>query len=133
MSTQRITTLAVHRIRELDVSADEFAAPRVDVDGHIAKAFGIFVSEQEEEIEIRFDKDIAWRVEERTFHPDERKERQADGTLLYRVRSSAQWEIIPWVASFGPLAELIAPASWRELLRTNLDATLQRYGSGSPG
>ena len=33
---QRITTLAVHRIRELDVSNEEFAAPRVDVDAHVS-------------------------------------------------------------------------------------------------
>ncbi len=123
----RITTLAVHRIRDLEVTGKEFARPRVDVDSHVAKAFGIFVSDEEEDVEVHFDAEIAWRVEERTYHPTERKERLADGTLRYRVRSSAQWEIIPWVASFGPLAELVAPASWRELLRTSTQATLRRY------
>ena len=29
----------------------------------------------------------------------------------------------------GPLAELVAPVSWRELLRANLDATLRRYAT----
>ncbi len=125
----RITTLAVHRIRELAVTSREFARPRVDVDAHVAKAFGIFVSDEEVEVEVHFDAEIAWRVEERTYHPAERKDRLADGTLRYRVRSSAQWEIIPWVASFGPLAELVAPASWRELLRTNIEAMLRRYAT----
>lgn len=124
----RITTLAVQRIQDLDVATTEFARPRIDVDAHVAKAFGIFVSDQEEDVEVRFDAEIAWRIEERTYHPDEQKERLPDGTLRYRVRSSAQWEVIPWVASFGPLAELVAPASWRELLRANVDATLRRYG-----
>lgn len=126
-SHTRITTLAVHRIRDLEVTPNAFAPPRIDVDAHVAKAFGIFVSDQEEDVEIVFDKDIAWRVEERTYHPAERKERQPDGSLRYRVRSSAQWEIIPWVATFGPLAELVAPASWRDLLRKNADETLRRY------
>jgi len=122
-----ITTLAVHRIRELDVTADVFTVPKVDVDAHVAKAFGIFVSDQEEEVEIVFDAEIAWRVEERTFHPDERKERLSDGSLRYHVRTSAQWEIIPWVQSFGALAELVAPASWRTSLRANVEAMLARY------
>lgn len=126
-SHARITTLAVHRIRKLDVSTDEFAPPRVDVDAHIAKAFGIFVSDAEEDVEIVFDAEIAWKVEERTFHPAERKARLPDGALRYQVRSSAQWEIVPWVQSFGPLAEVIAPASWREALRTNVEAMLHRY------
>ena len=124
---QRITTLAVHRIRDLAVTSETFAAPRVDVDAHIAKAFGIFVSDQEEDVEIVFAAEIAWRIDERTHHPAEHKERLPDGRLRYRVRTSAQWEIVPWVQSFGPLAELVAPDDWREALRSNLEATLTRY------
>jgi len=124
---QRITTLAVQRIRSLDVSRDGFPAPRVDVDAHIRRAFGIFVSDAEEEVEILFDQEIAWRIEERTYHPDEHKARLPDGSLRYRIRSSAQWEIIPWVLSFGPLAELVKPTSWRETLRSGAAATLARY------
>lgn len=124
---QRVTTLAVHRIRDAEVTRTTFAPPRVDVDGHIAKAFGIFVSDQEEDVEILFDAEIAWRVEERTFHPDERKERRPDGVLRYSIRTSAQWEIIPWVQSFGAAAELVAPTSWRSLVRANAEAMLARY------
>ena len=129
---QRITTLAVHRIRDLEVTRDGFPAPRVDVDAHAQRAFGIFVSDAEEDVEILFDAEIAWRVEERIHHPAERTERLPDGRLRYRVRSSAQWEIIPWVQSFGPLAELVAPASWRASLRANAEAMLARYPDPGP-
>ena len=122
-----LTTLAVHRIRDMTVTADTFAAPKADVDEHISKAFGIFVSDQEEDVEIHFDAEIAWQVEERKQHPNESKERLDDGTLRYRIRTSAQWEIIPWVQSFGPLAELVAPNSWRDALRGNVEAMLRRY------
>jgi predicted DNA-binding transcriptional regulator YafY len=126
---QRITTLAVHRIQEAKVTRATFTPPRVDVDGHVAKAFGIFVSDQEEDVEILFDAEIAWRVEERTFHPDERKERRPDGVLRYSIRTSAQWEIIPWVQTFGALAELVAPVSWRSSVRTSAEEMLARYGT----
>ena len=125
---QRITTLAVHRIRALAVDGATFPAPRLDVDAHVRRAFGIFVSDEEEDVEVVFDEEIAWRVEERTYHPDERKDRLPDGRLRYRVRSSAQWEIIPWVMSYGRLAELMAPASWRASLRASVAATFARYG-----
>lgn len=127
---ERITTLAVHRIRELTIGAATFAPPAVDVDDHVHRAFGIFVSDGEEDVEIVFDADIAWRVEERTYHPDERKERLADGRLRYRVRSSAQWEIVPWVLGYGPLAELVAPATWRASIRASLAASAARYADG---
>jgi predicted DNA-binding transcriptional regulator YafY len=124
---QRITTLAVHRVKELAVTKEEFQPPRVDVDAQIRKAFGIFASDDEADVEIIFDADIAWRIEERTFHPDERKERRLDGALVYRLRSSAQWEIVPWVQTFGSHAELVKPASWRTALRESAEAVLARY------
>ena len=125
----RITTFAVQRIRGLEMTRDVFSAPKIDIDAHISKAFGIFVSDKEQDVEIRFSPDVAWRIEERTFHPDEQKARTDDGTLHYKLRSSAQWEIVPWVQSFGPNAELIAPASWRECLRQNLTAAAEKYAT----
>jgi predicted DNA-binding transcriptional regulator YafY len=125
---KEITTLAVHRIRKLDVTSETFALPKIDVDAHVAKAFGIFVSDQEQDVEIMFDAEIAWRIEERTHHPNESKVRLPDGKLRYRVRSGAQWEIVPWVQSYGALAELVSPQSWRESLRANAETMLQRHG-----
>ena len=122
------TTLAVHRLRELEVTDDVFTPPKLDVDALAAKAFGIFVSDKEEDVEVIFDPEIAWHVEERTFHPNEAKERLPDGRLRYRVRTSAQWEIVPWIQGYGALAELVAPKAWRESLRTNAEAMLQRHG-----
>lgn len=126
----RITTFAVHRIRDLQRTESVFDPPRgLDVDEYISKAFGIFVSDLEEEIEVLFDAEIAWRIEEQTFHPDEKKQRLPDGRLVYRVRSSAQWEIIPWVRSFGALAELVEPRIWRDVLHANLESAAARYRS----
>lgn len=127
----RISTLAVHRVQELEVTAETFKQPKLeeDVDDYMARAFRIFVNEDEHDVEVLFDKEIAWRVEERTFHPNETKERLADGRLRYRVRSSAQWEVIPWVQSFGPLAELVSPPGWRSALRANVEAMHAKYGT----
>ncbi len=124
---ERITTLAVHRIKDLAITSETFKPPAVDVDEHCSKAFGIFVSDREEDVEILFDAEVAWKLEERTIHPSERKERRSDGRLCYRIRSSAQWEIIPWVQTFGPFAEIVSPASWRESARKSAEAMSERY------
>ena len=113
---QVITTLAVQRIQDLEVTDEVFPPPKLDVDGHLRRAFGIFVSDGEEDVEILFEPDIAWRVAERCYHPDEKKTSLPDGRLRYQLRSSAQWEIVPWVLSFGPLATLVRPAPWRDAL-----------------
>lgn len=122
-----ITTFAVQRIEALDASEETFSPPRAKVGEHTEKAFGIFVSDEEENVEILFDADIGWKIEERTFHPAEHKERLEDGRLRYAIRSSAQWEIIPWVLSYGAKAELVAPLSWRQALREDLSELSARY------
>jgi predicted DNA-binding transcriptional regulator YafY len=129
---ERITTLVVHRIRALEVTADKFKAPKleVSVDDYTQRAFGIFVNDAEEDVEIIFDQQIAWRIKERRFHPAEHHEELADGALRYTVRSSAMWEILPWVMGFGPLAELRAPAAWRAQLCANVEAMRARYAGG---
>lgn len=123
-----ITTFAVHRIEDLESTGETFSPPRVDVAAHATRAFGIFISDDEEDVEILFDPQIAWRIEERIYHPDETKERLDDGRLRYCVRTSAQWEIIPWVQGFGPLAELVAPESWRQTLIESARGLLELYG-----
>jgi predicted DNA-binding transcriptional regulator YafY len=129
----RITNFAVHRIQEYEKTGAVFELPRgIDVDEFISKVFGIFVSDLEEEVEILFDAEVAWRIEAQTFHPEEKKHRLPDGRLVYRVRSSAQWEIIPWVRSFGALAELVAPRVWRDVLVANLEAAIARYRTSEP-
>ncbi|MEZ4364965.1 MAG: transcriptional regulator [Kofleriaceae bacterium] len=124
---ERITTLAVQRIRDLDVGKGEFTPPRVDVDAHTHKAFGIFVADREEDVEIHFAADVAWQLLERTFHPDEQKALRDDGVLVYKLRSSAQWEIVPWVQSYGAAARLVSPPAWRDLLARSLTAAAAQY------
>ena len=124
---ETISTLAIHRIEDLEATKETFKPGKQDVEGHARKAFGIFVSDDEEEVEIIFSEYIAWRIEERVFHPDEHKERLEDGRLKYTVKSSAQWEIIPWVQSFGALAELTKPASWREEIADTVKAMCKGY------
>ncbi len=130
--TTRVTTFAVHRIRELEKTSCVFEPVELDIEQYISRAFGIFVGDLEQEVEILFDPEIAWRIEEQTFHPEERKERRPDGKLVYRVRSSAQWEIIPWVRSFCALSELVEKSTWRDVLYADLEAAAARYRSNEP-
>tara|TARA_R110002096_G_scaffold44524_1_gene119670 strand:+ start:39444 stop:40451 length:1008 start_codon:yes stop_codon:yes gene_type:complete len=122
-----ITTFSVQRIQNIETEIETFPAPRVDVEEHTRKAFGVWVSDDEEDVEIIFSKEMAWRIEERTFHPDETKERLDDGRLRYSLRTSAQWEIIPWVLSFGANAELVGPAAWRGAVLNTLQDSATKY------
>ena len=54
-------------------------------------------------------------------------QRLPDGRLRYRIRTSAQWEIIPWVLSFGANAELVSPEAWRSTMKDTLSSLNSVY------
>lgn len=108
-----VTVLAVHRIQSIELTAKSFTPPRVDLDAIAHKAFGMFIGDEEKDVEVLFDAKIARMVEERIFHPDEIKERLPDGRLRFRLRTGARWEVVSWVLRFGGDAELVAPTEWR--------------------
>lgn len=124
-----VGSLAVHRIESLEPTRRGFQAPRVDVEKLLHGAFGIYTNPAEdEEVEILFDADLAWKVEERIYHPDEHKERLADGRLRYRLRTSARWEIVGWVLRFAGAAELVQPVAWRRQLKDAAARLTGRHG-----
>ena len=115
VTRRRLATFAVQRVQAWTTTGKVFPTPRRDVERALRRAFGVFTHEgAEEDVEIVFAPQFAWRIEERVYHPDERKERLPDGSLRYRIRSSAKWEIVPWVLGHGGAAELVKPVSWRE-------------------
>jgi len=112
-----LTTLAIHRIVSVTVSRERFGGRLPNVKAIAQRAFGIFEHPgEEQDVEVLFSEDFAWRIEERTYHPNESKERLEDGRLRYRIRTSAKWEVIPWVLKFGGEAELVHPIEWRSEL-----------------
>jgi hypothetical protein len=92
-------------------------------------AFGIFVAEESEDVEVVFSAAVAWRIEERVFHPGEEKERLPDGRLRYRTETGSKSEILAWVSSFCGGPELIAPAAWREELSSQAQVVSARHSS----
>ena len=122
-----VAVLAIHRIQSVEPTTNVFIAPRVDLDAIARKAFGMFIGDDEQDVEVLFDAKVARMVEERIFHPDETKERLADGRLRFRLRTGARWEVVSWVLRFGGNAELVSPTAWRSDLTTAAAELTRRH------
>ncbi len=121
--------LAVQRIQALATTGVTFKPPRVDLDTPLERAFGIFLGREEDvrDVEIRFAPEVARAIGERTFHPAEEKRLLADGSLRYRVRTSARLEVVALVQRFGGFAELVAPADWRQNVLEGARALMDKH------
>lgn len=88
--------------------------------------FGVFEGKPEN-VEVRFQADIAHYIAERLWHPSQKLEAKSDGTLVLRAKLSGMNEFIGWVMSWGGRAELRKPASWREELRQRAQSLLASH------
>jgi predicted DNA-binding transcriptional regulator YafY len=128
---EAIRTLAVHRIRALEVLKEPFDVPHQDLDTFAQQAFGVFI-EDPEEVEIVFDKSLARYAMERSFHPSERKVRLPDGRVRYTVRAGGRNEMVAFVLGFGGAATLTAPAAWRQDLAARARALQESHDDTKP-
>jgi proteasome accessory factor B len=73
---------------------------------------------------------VAARVREATWHPTQKVESEADGSLLWRARVSGTIEIRLWILSWGDEVEVVAPPALREDVAATVRRAVARYGSG---
>lgn len=76
-------------------------------------------------VKARFTPDCKWRLIEE-FGP-ESFEKEPEGTLLFCWDYTNVEDLVGWLMTFGPKAELLEPASLRERLKIELEEMLRRY------
>jgi proteasome accessory factor B len=78
-------------------------------------------------VAVRFDKGVASWIVGGHWHPTQQIEKQADGSLIFRVTVSGYEEMLYWVLSFGAQAEVLEPAPLRAAVAEAADRMMARY------
>ena len=60
-------------------------------------------------VRIRFTREVARIVREKTWHPSQKRTDQLDGSLIAEFLLDDLREVTSWVLSFGPQARALAP------------------------
>lgn len=98
-----------------------------DLEEFVGRGLGIFAGTQAKQFQIRIQpKAIPWLTED-PWHPEQRIEKEADGTAILTVPGVNEMEIIPKVLQLGVLAELLSPVEAREKLASMLADLHDRY------
>ncbi len=119
-------TLAIHRIKSFHQEEAHFdAAAQEDQD----PSFG-FPFHAPMRVTVAFRRGAASYVAERTWSPDQRIRKHKDGSLRLTFTSTSRLEVISWVLSFGPDAELLEPKDLREEIKTRTKEMAARYDNG---
>lgn len=122
-----VRTFAVDRIREIETTREAFEIPdSFNFDEYTAGSFGV-VAAPATTVRIRFAPGRALYVEEHSWHPSQKAEPEADGSLLLTLEVGPSTELRDWILSFGPEAEVLEPDSLRTDVRQALIEALALY------
>src|SRR4051812_4845490 len=98
-----------------------------DLEAHLGQGIGIFSGGKARNFKIRITSRGARWVLEDPWHPAQRVEKEADGSVIVTVPAHHDLEIIPRVLALGSEAELLAPASCRQAIAMIVRQLFERY------
>ena len=123
--TRSLITLALHLALGARLQVDTFE-PVHDR----STAFGV-VDHAPERVVVRFHPDIAPFIEEHKWHPSQKLVREPGGALRLEARLSGMYEFVGWVMSWGPRAELLEPAEWRQEVARRAEGLLRVHAAAA--
>jgi predicted DNA-binding transcriptional regulator YafY len=110
-----LRTFKIERIRAVTVTPRRFEPPEPGtVETMLRQAWDIIADQPATDVVLRFVPGVAGRVAETIWHPTQRHEVQADGSLVWRATVSGTIEVRVWVLSWGDEVEVLEPAALRE-------------------
>ncbi|MGI6368971.1 MAG: helix-turn-helix transcriptional regulator [Anaerolineae bacterium] len=130
----KVNTFRIERILEARLTStpfeipEEFSGPEL-----LRSAWGVMYGGPEETVELRFAAAASRRVQETVWHPSQVLSCTPDGGCTLQVRVTNPIEMLPWIQSWGPQVEVLAPLYLRETLRASAARLAALYGEGPQG
>lgn len=125
---EKIRVYALTRMKACTVHKDKFTYPKdFHPEDFIDPSFGVFATEDKVNIAIKFYPGTSSVIKERSWHPNQKIEELADGSIILRYTSNQQSQTLYWVSKWGPDAEILEPEELRQKAKEWFSETASRY------
>jgi proteasome accessory factor B len=125
-----VRTFAVDRIQRVSLEKQTFAPKRPIGEDVFANSLGVNTGPAAR-VEIEFAPAVAPYIRARIWHTSQQLREGADGTLVLAMDVCHDWALRSWILSWGRFARVLTPAALADELRSDLQATSERYEVGS--
>ena len=119
---REVRTFNISRIVTLKTLQEKYTVPRTfSLEKHLGNAWSMIPeSGPDQEVVVRFQKQVAQNVAEVVWHKTQQLEFQKDGSLEYRAEVSGLDEIAWWILGYGDQAEVLKPAKLRNIVASRI-------------
>jgi len=125
---KEIRTFSLARMLSVKMLPDTFEIP-ASFDFHklTGSHFGVHWSDDEFEVKIKFNKEVAGYLKERKWHPSQKIEENPDGSVILSLTVNHLLELKRWIMSWGSMAEVLEPKSFVEDIEKTIGAMKVLY------
>ncbi|MBP2018703.1 putative DNA-binding transcriptional regulator YafY [Symbiobacterium terraclitae] len=124
---QDVRIFRVNRILEAQVLSATFDRPAdFDLEEYLSAVWGIEFGPLMR-VRVRFDRQVARLVRETVWHPTQRVEEEADGSVVLHMEARGTGELSRWLAGFGGSAVVLEPPELREAVLRLGRGIIARY------
>jgi len=128
---KQIRTFAIERIESIDKLHDRFEKPSdFSVETYLESSFGL-VKEDPFDVELIFNADVAEYVRSRVWHPSQQCREIDNGRIRMKLHVGGEFELVSWILSFGPSAQVVSPERLRQRVREELSRAMENYATDS--
>ena len=106
-----------------------FEPPEAAVVARMRAAWDVVGDDTPVEVRLRFAPAVAARVAETRWHPSQRMEAAADGSLLWRATVAGILEVRSWILGWGADVEVVGPPELRAWVADQVARAASAYGS----
>lgn len=123
-----VRTFAVSRIKQAKMLSEHFEmAAAFSQKRMFGDHFGIMWGDHSYKVRIRFDRELAPYIKERTWHHTQSIKGHRDGAITLAFACNHLTEVKDWVLSWGPGAMVLGPKKLVAEITESLKGSLARY------
>lgn len=126
-TARSIRTFRVSRFRQVDELDRRFDKGDFNIRQYLKQTWSIERGDNMIRFKVKFSAEVARYVREEELFVSPRMTELPDGGLLFEVTVNHDREFMGWLAQYGPDAEILEPASYREAMREKLARWAQVY------
>ncbi len=125
----QLATLKLERIQSARITGTAFDRPDPDlVLERLQDTWGIWMSEEPQQVRLKFHNRQWQRLKESRWHPSERLTEMDDGSILWEALVAEPQEMMPWIRGWGPDVEVLTPEPLRQAIARDAERTAHLYG-----
>jgi predicted DNA-binding transcriptional regulator YafY len=123
-----IRTFRVSRFRDVGVTERSFDRGGFSIRQYMKNTFSIERGNDKLiRFKVRFSPVVARYIKEEEWFVEPKMRDNADGSMLFEVTLNHDREFLMWIQSYGPEAEILEPAAYRDKMREQLDRWQMMY------